>query len=77
MVSPLEDEIHPLLLVYSHQTIDSIWGWDFPNYQYKDMLASQEPLVQAMAIGFLRHMTVFYFMMDLVIKHHHRHPQKL
>ena len=25
IVSPLEDEIHPLLLVYSHQTIDSIW----------------------------------------------------
>ena len=45
MVSSLEDEIHPLLLVYSHQTIDSIWGWDVVNYQYKDMLASQESLV--------------------------------
>ena len=45
MVGSLEEEIHPLLLVYSHPTIDSIWGWDFPNYQYKDMLASQEPLV--------------------------------
>ena len=45
MVSPLEDEIHPLLLVYSHPTIDSIWGWDFDNYQYKDMLATQEHLV--------------------------------
>ena len=45
MVSPLEDEIHPLLLVYSHPTIDSIWGWDFDNYQYKDMLAIQEHLV--------------------------------
>ena len=43
--SPLEDEIHPLLLVYSHPTIDSIWGWDFANYQYKDMLATQEHLV--------------------------------
>ena len=45
MVSPLEEEIHPLLLVYSHPIIDSIWGWDFPNYQYKDMLATQEHLV--------------------------------
>ena len=45
MDSSLEDEIHPLLLVYSHQTIDSIWGWDVVNYQYKDMLASQESLV--------------------------------
>ena len=45
IVSPLEDEIHPLLLVYSHQTIDSIWGWDYYNYQYTDMLATQEHLV--------------------------------
>ena len=45
IVSPLEDEIHPLLLVYSHQTIDSIWGWDYYNYQYKDMLATQEHLI--------------------------------
>ena len=45
IVGPLEEEIHPLLLVYSHPTIDSIWGWDFANYQYKDMLASQEHLV--------------------------------
>jgi len=45
IVSPLEEEIHPLLLVYSHQTIDSIWGWDRHNYQYKDMLARQEHLM--------------------------------
>ena len=45
MISPLEDEIHPLLLVYSHQTIDSIWGWDRNNFQYKDMLATQEHLI--------------------------------
>ena len=45
LVSPLEEEIHPLLLVYSHQTIDSIWGWDRDNYQYKDMLSTQEHLI--------------------------------
>ena len=45
MIAPLEDEIHPLLLDYSHQTIDSIWGWDRLNYQYKDMLALQESLM--------------------------------
>jgi len=44
LISPLEKEIHPLLLVYSHQNIDSIWGWDRGNYQYKDMLARQEYL---------------------------------
>ena len=45
LVSPLEKEIHPLLLVYSHQNIDSICGWDYNNRQYKDMLARQEYLV--------------------------------
>ena len=45
IISPLEKEIHPLLLLYSHQTIDSIWAWDHSDYQYEDMLASKEHLM--------------------------------
>ena len=45
IVAPLEEEIHPLLLVASHPTIDSIWGWDTFNHQYKDILAEQSSLM--------------------------------
>ena len=45
LIASLEKEIKPLLLVASHPTIDSIWGWDTFNHQYKDILAEQSSLV--------------------------------
>ena len=41
MVSPLEKNIHPQNLLYSHPSINSIWGFDTGEYRYRDIIFEQ------------------------------------
>ena len=45
LITSLEKEINPLLLVASHPFIDSIWGWDNYQHQYRDLLAERAWLI--------------------------------
>jgi len=45
MVSPLEKYIHPQNLLYSHTSINSIWGFDAAEYRYKDIISEQSFMV--------------------------------
>lgn len=45
MVSPLEKYIHPQNLLYSHPTINSIWGFDSAEYRYRDIIFEQSLMV--------------------------------
>ena len=45
MISPLEKEIHPTALLYSHQMINSIWRWDAFDYKYRDVIADKSFMV--------------------------------
>lgn len=55
LIASLEKEINPLLLVDSHPTIDSIWGWDTNQHQYKDILAERSVLMPG--LGYWVHAT--------------------
>ena len=45
LITSLEKEINPLLLVASHPSISSIWGWDNYQHQYRDLLAERDWLI--------------------------------
>ena len=45
MVSPLEKYIHPQNLLYSHPSINSIWGFDTAEYRYRDIIFEQSFMV--------------------------------
>ena len=45
MVSPLEKHIHPQNLLYSHPSINSIWGFDAAEYRYRDIIFEQSFMV--------------------------------
>ena len=45
MVSPLEKHIHPQNLLYSHPTINSIWGFDSAEYRFRDIIFEQSLMV--------------------------------